>query len=803
MKVNHMRPNAMSLTVLRNRTRDLAVITTLLIAGVSPAIATIPAGTTSNSAVQAADDGPDPTRRANEDAAIAAARDEVARSEARLDAAAAALRVDLPPRIRTRLWWATADPAMVARAVEAANRADALASATFTDLLVSDAPAKERLQARASVIGATARLLRERAGIKAPEDWSDRLAAYRGELADAPNQTSKIDGPTLLIVAAATLAADPSATDAAREFQIRAGSQPQGIDAMEFALIGGILDDQTRGRGLDAATRVRASERLLADAHPAGDRLLLGGIQLRSRLEAGESLTAASDATRRSVISARSLDAADRVRLLRALAAMVAASAPKNETTSNLPPLAALGRLAPVLASTDPAAGRRPEVKSLLARAMSSPIPTIRAEALLDGATIAMRNGDAVTARDSIASMVETLPSHPKALTAASLAVRLGDSSGDSAIADDISTRMLKSLPDHPDRDSWLLAQGRRAGTRGDILTARAAYESIPATSPMLAEATIRDLQLDFETIRRMQQNNGLTRTLARLDGIESLISQDVRVALRVEADLLRIQALEGLGRSSSAAEIAARYTDPTILPEPLRIDAVRLATVSLRNAGRTEEANQLLDALARVEPDASSQITGRLLAQATDGILAAIDRNDREDARKRAQSALRANPIDLERVMATATADPNTGVRLGWLLAASGDRATALRLADAIIAERPSAMEAIHLRAVLLGGRLDSMGRTRKPPSTKDAGKAVTDLRRISKGTGRGSIWWWRSEIEQLEILVSLGRNLDRIETRIERIRKEFADLGGPDFERRINALRPVIAEARRRAGN
>ena len=803
MKINHMRPTAMNLTVLRNRTRNLAAITALLITGVSPAIAAIPAGTTSKPVLQAAGDGPDLARRATEDAAIAAARDEVDRSEARLDAAAAALRLDLPPRVRTRLWWATAEPAMTTRAVEAANRADALASATFTDMLVSDAPAKERLQARASVIGATARLLRERAGIIAPEDWSDRLAAYRRELADAPNQTSKIDGPTLLIVAAATLAADPSATDAAREFQIRAGSQPQGIDAMEFALIGAILDDQTRGRGLDAPTRVRASERLLADARPAGDRLLLGGIQLRSRLEAGESLTAASDATRRSMISARSLDAADRVRLLRALAAMVAASAPEDEASSKLPPLAALGRLAPVLASTDPGAGKRPEVESLLARAMSSPIPTIRAEALLDGATIAMRNGDAVTARDSIASMVETLPSHPKASTAASLAVRLADSSGDAAIADDISTRMLKSLPDHPDRDSWLIAQGRRAGTRGDIATARAAYESIPATSPLLVEATIRDLQLDFETMRRMKQNSGLTRTLARLDGIDSLISEDVRVALRVEADLMRIQALEGLGRSSSAAEIAARYVDPTILPESLRIDAVRIATVSLRNAGRTEEANQLLAALARVEPDASSQITGRLLAQATDAILAAIDRNDREDARNRAQSALRTNPIDLDRVIATATADPNTGVRLGWLLAASGDRATALRLADAIIAERPSAMEAIHLRAVLLGGRLDSMGRTRKPPSTEDAGRAVTDLRRIAKGTGRGSIWWWRSEIEQLEILVSLGRNLDRIETRIERIRKEFADLGGPDFERRINALRPVIAEARRRVGD
>ena len=802
-----MRSNAMILPLLRNRTRELAVVTTVMITGISVATAESPRAATPvdptvTIGIQADADGPDLVRRADEDAKIAAAGDEVARSEARLDAAAAALLLDLPPRLRTRLWWTTTDREAKTRGVEAADRADALASATFTDMLVSDAPAKERLQARASVIGATARLLRERVGITDPVDWSDLLAAYRREIADAPKQTSRIDGPTLLLLAAATLAADPAATDMAREFHGRAGSQPTGIDAMEFALIGGILQDSTPGRGMDPATRARVANRLLSEPRPAGDRLLLGGIQLRSRLEAGENLAPAIDATRRSVIPARSLDAADRVRLLRALAAMVAASAPDDEAASNLPPLAALGRLAPILAAADPGAGRRPDVQALLARATSSPIATVRAEALLDGATIAMRNGDAAAARDSIASMVETLPSHPKALTAASLAVRLADSSGDPTIADGISDRMLQSLPDHPDRDAWLLARGGRAGIRGEIEGARSAYESIPATSPLFAEATIRDLRLDFENLRLMQRNSGMTRTLARLDGIESLVPKDPSVPARVESDLMRIQALEALGRSSSAAEIAARYTDPAILPESLRLDAVQIVTGSLRNAGRTDESNRILDALARIAPDASNQITNRLLAQATDAILAAIDRDDREDARERAQTALRANPVDLKRVIANTANDPNTGVRLGWILAASGDRAAALRLADAIITARPSAMEAIHLRAVLLGGRLDSMGRTRRTPSTEDAGKAVTDLRRIGKGTGRGSVWWWRSEIEQLEILIALGRNLDRIETRLDRIRKEFADLGGPDFERRINALRPAIAEAKRRIG-
>ena len=155
----------------------------------------------------------------------------------------------------------------------------------------------------------------------------------------------------------------------------------------------------------------------------------------------------------------------------------------------------------------------------------------------------------------------------------------------------------------------------------------------------------------------------------------------------------------------------------------------------------------------------------------------------------------------DVDFLASSAERDPNGLVGTAWLLAVDGRTADAMRLAEAILASRPSTTEALYLRAVILGSRLQGRGGARIAPSIEDAGRAIKDLRRIIAGSPRGSSWWWRAQLEQMEILVSLGRDLDGIENRIERIRKEFPNLGGPAFKRRTNALSPAITEARRRS--
>jgi hypothetical protein len=154
--------------------------------------------------------------------------------------------------------------------------------------------------------------------------------------------------------------------------------------------------------------------------------------------------------------------------------------------------------------------------------------------------------------------------------------------------------------------------------------------------------------------------------------------------------------------------------------------------------------------------------------------------------------------PLDLSVITAEIPARPDAAIQAGWLLAAAGRTDDARRLADAVVAAHADGLEGLFLQAVIQGGRLASTGRTRTAPSETDAATAVRTLSRINAGSGRGSRWWWRSELEKLEILAALGRDLPKIDARLERLETEYRDLGGPSFERRARALRASIQSRR-----
>lgn len=765
------------------------VVVALSVLGLSSAVVT---------AGQADSGRGDRDRRAQEDRRIETAKDKVARAEARLAAASAAIRLDLAPRLRTRLWWTRVDEPTAAIGREAGARADSLASATFAELLSSKDPAADRLRAGATTIGATGRLLRDHLGKTASADRSKRLAAYQREVGDAVDRTSEIDGPTLLVLSAATLAADPGDTSRARELHRRAGTLPQGIDALEYEFLGTLIEDSTGG-GISPAARIRATDRMLSKPRAAADRLLLGAIQLQARLDAGESPTAAIDATRRATVPARGLSATDRVLLLRGVGGLAATSS-TGTPIRDLPPLAALGRLAPVVGAADPASWRDDDVQALIDRARTSTVPEVRAEILLDTAALAMRAGDVTTAREVLVEMIETMPSHPKARTAGDLGVRLAMATGDDAIVRETSDRTLRTLPDHPGRDEWLLDRARRAIARGDEDEARAAWQAIPEDANASTEARVRLVELDLDVAIGLADDAAAERALETLAGIENRLPEDPYAALRVETDVMSIRLLGRLDRTSEAANIAARYEDLARVPEALQVQMVSAAAPALQITGRGEEAEAMLVALERAQPGASNAIAARMLNGIFDSIIEAVDRDDREAARTKASTALASTTIDVDLLASSARQDPNGLVGTAWLLAVDGRTADAMRLVEAILAARPSTTEALYLRAVILGSRLQGRGRARITPDIEDAGRAVKDLRRIIAGSPRGSRWWWRAEMEQLEILVSLARDLDGIENRLERLRKEFPDLGGPAFRRRANALAPAITEARRR---
>lgn len=742
----------------------------------------------------------DADRRSREDAAIEAAPDVVARSKVRNDAAAAALRLDLSPRLRTRLWWTRVAPAEAAAGRDAADRADRLASRSFAELLTVSDPAKPRLQAGATAIGATARALRD--GLAADgESLPRRFARLAEEAGGSVDEAGGLDGPTLLAIAAATLASDglgaAEARNRATELHRRAGSMPEGIDALEYELIGRLVEAPA-GTGVGPKARIAATSSLLERPRPAGDRLLLAAVQLAARLESGESLTTAIDATRRSMFDATGIDATDRIRLLRGLAGVGDLAAPGVDGR-DLPPLSALGRATRLSGEGATNAAR---IRVLLETAAGSPIRDIRAEALLELAMIAIRGGDTATAKATLLDLIETMPRHPKSRQAGEIAVRLAEATGDDDVLLESTRRVLDALPDHPDRDQWLLERARRAVARDDTEAAREAWEAIPEPSPEFIQAEIALVELDVPAAVRTRDRRTIDRLLSRLDAIAPRVPEDRATLPFVDASIARMKLLAAADRSSEAGRLAATFTDLGELPESRRVMVVEVAAPLLETAGRSDEKNQMLDELDALSPGASAAINARILADFVDPVLEALDRDDRAAAGQLAGRALAATPFDLEGAIASGRRDPKNANGIAWLLAASGRRAEAMRLVDSILESHPGATESLHLRAVMLGGRLESTGRSRSTPEVGDAAAAIKDLRRITNGSSRGSAWWWRATLEELEILVALGRDLDRISTRLQRLEREFPDRGGPDFERRFRALGPAIEEARRRAG-
>ena len=742
----------------------------------------------------------DPPRRLAEDREIESAPDDVRRADARLAAASAALRLDIPPRLRARLWWSIVEENEASTGREAAGRADRLATATYADLLTSKAPATDRLRAAATTIGATARRLASRSDRPSEGDRVQSLAALQREVGDAVDRTGDIDGPTLLILSAATLASDPSNIERARELHRRASTRPEGIDAIEYEFIAELIKSPDRG-GITPAARIRATDRLLSQARPPADRLLLGAMQLQARLDAGESDSAAVDATRRATIPNRGVAAIDRVRLLRGVADL-AATATRDRDVFELPALAALGRLAPAMAAADPATWKDPSVQALISRAASSTNPEIQAELMLDMATLAMLAGETLTSREVLLKMLETMPSHPKAAVVGDLVVRLAEATEDDEIIRQATGRTLKVLPDHAGRDRWLMNRARRAMLRGDLEEAKSSWRSIPESSDVFPEADLRLLELDVPSMLDADRDPGMDEVLQRLDRIDARVPGGSNEPLRIEIDILRMRFLSRMARTTEAGDVAERHLDLQSIPPALRIPLVEAGAPALERVGRRGTAAAMLEELERLQPGASNTIATNMLRNVFQTTMEAIDRDDVETARNIAGEALLATPVDVDPLVSSTRRDPTDLIGIAWILAADGRRDDALRLVDSIIVNHPAAIEALYVRATILGGRLEKQGRIRSAPKLEHAGQAMRDLRRIIAGSGRGSRWWWRAELEQLEMLVALGRDLDSIEIRLDRLRKEFPKLGSPAFRRRVNALTPAIAEARRRAG-
>ena len=138
-------------------------------------------------------------------------------------------------------------------------------------------------------------------------------------------------------------------------------------------------------------------------------------------------------------------------------------------------------------------------------------------------------------------------------------------------------------------------------------------------------------------------------------------------------------------------------------------------------------------------------------MERAASRTLMAFDAGRLEDARELATMVLDRGPIDLEALARGEGTSPAALVGAAWLLATTGREEDARGLVDLALTRAPDGLEPLFLRA-RAAGTLDG----RREIAADDARIALQDLARIAAGTSRGSTWWWRAEVERLEILVA-----------------------------------------------
>ena len=704
------------------------------------------------------------------------------RADRRLDAAAAILREKIPPRVRTRLVWTPFSRTLAESVQPPLARARKFIEEASSDLASTTGAGRDRRFARTICLAAALETLELMSRVDRPGVDSDSLRRLHRGLGDAAERTTELDGSTLAGLALLALIAEETAsTRSAATLLTRVRENPAGVDALEFEW----LDRLAKSGSATAEKRLAAARDLLRTRRRPADRLLLAGMLLQAASET-MSTTDATQAALVELLRTTEENPAVRPKLVRGLAGIASglASGGKAGTTA---PLIALGRAIEFGEAGDLAMAMR-----FAQRGLDADVEDVVMEARLELANLALRADRLDEAIEQLVAACELLPAHPSALRAAELATRLADADPDDRRHAATVDRLASAIPRHPGLDDWIMRTGARAMFRGDEDAARTAWSTIDRRSSRGPEALVRICELQEPGVEA-------ELLLRRLEAIDDRLPTDPLAPLRVDADLARIELLLELDRVNSAAKVASKWTTPGPLPadERTRVRLATLAIEALRRDGRESDASGILARLESDDPTLARRLLATARRDAHRAVMASLDADDRRAATATADAVLAvAARTDLDADPQRPELDDTTLLEWAWIDAAAGRPTRAKKRIDRILVGNPDAIEPLALQAILLGGRLvTAPDASRTVPTEADAAAAIRILTRIVRGTTPADPIWWRCEIERLELLHLLGRNLDRIGPRIDRLRAERADFGSEAFRRRFERLRGQVA--------
>jgi tetratricopeptide (TPR) repeat protein len=402
--------------------------------------------------------------------------------------------------------------------------------------------------------------------------------------------------------------------------------------------------------------------------------------------------------------------------------------------------------------------------------------PHLQPEAWLELAQLELSQGDSQAASNALIKAVATEPTHPSALQAARLAVRISKRNDNELQA---TQELLSALPNHPDRYQWRLLLGEHAFRQHQIQDALAMWRNIPTIAPESVEAR----RLAAEVILNIPRGK-LSRpdeSLQAVEALEESLQTHPEQRMTFLAKILRIRALLAIERRLEAARLAETLFAIEAVPKDLRPRAISAGLDAFRATNRDEEATRLLDSFARIDPEGNAQFSRHLLKRGAAHIRRLLGEGETEQAnaealRLLADAAIPANAT----IEAELPEDPWQAIEAAMVLRIAGEHRRALEIASAAMLIHPDASEVILEKAEALAAQGD-------PTASQEA---LVLFKRLRPGVQRSSRAWWICELRQLEILEQMEVNLHLISPRIKRLRLVDPNLGGAEIQRSFDSL-------------
>lgn len=248
---------------------------------------------------------------------------------------------------------------------------------------------------------------------------------------------------------------------------------------------------------------------------------------------------------------------------------------------------------------------------------------------------------------------------------------------------------------------------------------------------------------------------------------------------------VLRGETLLDVGQPTRALAAVDALDDEALAGDrTLLAGVLRLRLHAAKALEEPDRARRAIDAYLSVAPEqAVPVLTALLVAEVTD-LVALVEADRADEARETAIRDLL--PIVemvepwLDRTAATGLAVDALQRRLAESYALAGDPESALRLYDRLARRYPDSIE-------IILGRADALYEL---GGSRDADAMSLYRRLAAAGLSAGHAAYWSSQLRMLEILDRTGRNTQQIMPRINRLRLDDPDLGGPRYARRFGRL-------------